>query len=211
MDILWEDVAKLLLAIALGGLVGAEREYRAKAAGLRTMILICLGCALVTVVSGKLLAPGDTTRIVANILTGIGFLGAGVIFKDHNRVSGITTAATIWVSASLGIAVGLGYFLLATVTTGFILAILVAFMFMERVIDRTNESHTYVITFQAGADHLAQIENVFRECDLRAERPEKRYANGLLTLICEADGKPANHAAAAQKITAFPFVMSVEA
>lgn len=210
MEVLWEDVLKLLLAIVLGGLVGAEREYRAKAAGLRTMILICLGCCLVTIVSGKLSAPGDTTRIVANILTGIGFLGAGVIFKDHNRVSGMTTAAIIWVAASMGIAIGLGYFLLATVATGLVLAVLLVFMFMEQYIDSKNEEHAYQIRLEAGLEHVQAIEAAFKHHNLRVSKPVKHYASGLLTYTCEAAGKPENHAAAAYMISQFPFIRNLE-
>ena len=92
--------------MAIGTVIGAEREYRNKTAGFRTMILLCTGSALITVVSGHI--TGDSTglsRVTANIITGIGFLGAGAIFKDGNEINGLTTAATIWITAALGMAV----------------------------------------------------------------------------------------------------------
>lgn len=95
---------KLALAVLIGGLIGAEREYRSKFAGFRTMILISLGSFLFSTFSIYL---AGTDRIASNIVTGIGFLGAGVIFKSDNRINGITTAATIWAVAALGMGVAM--------------------------------------------------------------------------------------------------------
>src|SRR5215207_8430240 len=98
---------RFLLVILVGGLIGAEREYRSKSAGFRTMILICLGSFLFTTFSIHI--SGSTNdRIASNIVTGIGFLGAGVIFKSDNRINGITTAATIWAVAALGMGIADG-------------------------------------------------------------------------------------------------------
>ncbi len=110
-------VIKLALAVLIGGMIGAEREYRSKSAGFRTLTLICLGSTIFTIFSqiiGAGAAPGsgNPDRIASNIVTGIGFVGAGVIFKGDgtgSKVSGITTAAMIWVTAGLGIAIGAGY------------------------------------------------------------------------------------------------------
>src|SRR4029079_13396129 len=100
---------RILMVIIVGGLIGAEREYRSKSAGFRTMILICLGSYLFTTFSVYIsLASPD--RIASNIVTGIGFLGAGVIFKSDNRVNGITTAASIWAVAALGMGIALGQY-----------------------------------------------------------------------------------------------------
>src|SRR5687768_18514096 len=87
---------RFLLVIIVGGLIGAEREYRSKSAGFRTMILICLGSFLFTTFS-IYISGGTIDRIASNIVTGIGFLGAGVIFKSDNRINGLTTAVDIWV------------------------------------------------------------------------------------------------------------------
>src|ERR1700761_7297023 len=101
-------VIKLAVATVVGGLIGAEREYRSKSAGFRTLTLICLGSTIFTIFSQIVCAPGNPDRIASNIVTGIGFVGAGVIFKGEGsggKVSGITTAAMIWVTAALGMAI----------------------------------------------------------------------------------------------------------
>jgi len=101
---------RLLMACAMGGLIGVEREWRHKASGLRTNLLLCMGCALFTVLSGVLAGPGitDKSRVASNIVQGIGFLGAGLILHTRNRVLGLTSAATVFVVASIGMACGAG-------------------------------------------------------------------------------------------------------
>jgi len=96
-----ELVRRLLLAALIGGLLGAERELRRKSAGFRTNILIALGSAVFTIVSMTLSPKADPTRIAAQIVTGIGFLGAGTILRNRDGVHGLTTAATVWVNAAL--------------------------------------------------------------------------------------------------------------
>src|ERR1700752_2697526 len=105
------DIVKILLSFALGSLLGIEREYKKKPAGFRTLIMITVGATLFTILSNRIAANPD--RIAANIITGIGFIGAGVIFKEGVKVSGMTTAATIWISAAIGMATGYGAFPLA--------------------------------------------------------------------------------------------------
>ena len=109
MDITFqsETALQLLFSFIIGTAIGIEREYRSKAAGLRTMIMICLGSTIFTELS-MVIGNGSEDRIASNIITGIGFLGAGVIFKDGLSISGITTATTIWITAALGMAVGAG-------------------------------------------------------------------------------------------------------
>jgi putative Mg2+ transporter-C (MgtC) family protein len=104
------DLLKLLFACLAGGLIGVEREFRDKSAGFRTLILICLGATLFTMMSPRFAAIGDPGRIAAGIVSGIGFLGAGVILRDRGRIMGLTTAATIWMTAAIGMAIG-GQFL----------------------------------------------------------------------------------------------------
>jgi putative Mg2+ transporter-C (MgtC) family protein len=127
----WDDnLARLTLAAVLGGAIGFERELRDREAGLRTHLLVCLGSALFTIVSaygfrefltsGDQVIRADPTRIAAQIVTGIGFLGAGAIIRQGLSVRGLTTAATLWVAAAIGIAAGAGYYpgaVLGTVVT----------------------------------------------------------------------------------------------
>jgi putative Mg2+ transporter-C (MgtC) family protein len=126
-------IGRLLLAGLLGGLVGAEREYRQKAAGLRTNILIAVGSALFTVMSIELVQDrdGDPSRIAAQIVTGIGFLGGGAILRTHGNVQGLTTAATIWMNAAIGVAAGSGRWLIAVAATVTTLVVLIALQPLE--------------------------------------------------------------------------------
>jgi putative Mg2+ transporter-C (MgtC) family protein len=128
---------RLLLAAALGALLGLEREYRRKPAGLRTNILIGVGSALFAIVSIEIGRAGGTPdRIAAQIVTGIGFLGAGAILRGRGNVHGLTTAATIWVNAAIGIAAGAGLFAVASIAAGLTLAVLVLLPPLENYFDR---------------------------------------------------------------------------
>ncbi len=119
-------VFKLLIAFVFGVLIGYDRERSGKAAGIRTQMLICVGSALLAGISIYLgpkygASPADPARLMAQIVTGIGFVGAGVIIKSQHRVSGVTTAATIWTTAAVGIAVGSGFYFAAIATTVLVL------------------------------------------------------------------------------------------
>jgi putative Mg2+ transporter-C (MgtC) family protein len=134
----FEVIQRLLLSVALGAVLGFEREWRQKYAGLRTNILIALGSTLFTVMSIDLSASsgGDQTRIAAQIVTGIGFLGAGAIMRTGGGIRGLTTASMIWVNAAIGVAVGGGEYHLAVIATGVTLVVLVLLNPVERWIDR---------------------------------------------------------------------------
>ena len=121
--------SKLLLACVLGGLIGYEREARHKSAGLRTKILVCLGSCLVMMISVNFRSDtgSDAARIAAQVVSGIGFLGAGAIMKEGLSVTGLTTAACLWVVAGVGLAVGLDYYAGALMTTGFVFLVLRVF------------------------------------------------------------------------------------
>ncbi len=132
-DVTW----RLLLAAGLGAAIGLEREYRQKPAGLRTNILIALGSALFTILSGIMgHEAGTADRISAQIVTGIGFLGGGAILRSGNTVHGMTTAATIWVNAAIGMAAGAGHFALATITATLTLVVLVLLPPIETYFER---------------------------------------------------------------------------
>jgi putative Mg2+ transporter-C (MgtC) family protein len=128
----WDEaLLRLALAATLGGLIGVERELRERQAGLRTHLLVALGSGLFTIVgaygfheflnSGASVVRTDPTRIAAQIVTGIGFLGAGAIIRQGLSVRGLTTAATLWVVAAVGMAAGAGYYSVAVITTGLVL------------------------------------------------------------------------------------------
>ena len=130
-------VTRLLLAVGLSAALGLEREYRHKPAGLRTITLIGMGSALFTIVSiGFAGASGTSDRIAAQIVTGIGFLGAGAILRGNADVHGLTTSATIWVTAAIGMAVGAGLYSVATAATALTLVVLAVVGPVERSFER---------------------------------------------------------------------------
>src|SRR5690606_6490386 len=109
------DIVKIICSIIAGNILGVEREFKDKSAGLKTITVICLGSTLFTILSFKMGAGDseDATRIASYVVSGIGFLGAGVIFKDGITVSGLTTASIIWMAAAIGMSLGFGEFVLA--------------------------------------------------------------------------------------------------
>lgn len=135
MDIFNEEVVKLLLALLVGGLVGIERDVRDKAAGFRTLIFICVGSTLFTIFSFQISSSGsggDSARIAASIVSGVGFLGAGVILRQQGRVRGLTIASTIWLVAALGMGIGAGQYRFTLIATAVILVVLWLFPLIER-------------------------------------------------------------------------------
>lgn len=119
-----ELALRLVLALVLGAAIGLERAFRQQAAGLRTHALVALGAALFTIVSAYAFKGTDPTRIAAQIVTGIGFIGAGTILHYRGSVRGLTTAASLWAMAAVGMAAGAGLYVLAILGTGLVLAVL---------------------------------------------------------------------------------------
>ncbi|TKJ30060.1 MAG: magnesium transporter MgtC [Chloroflexi bacterium B3_Chlor] len=123
----WELVSRLILAAFFGFLIGLEREFRGQAAGERTHALVALGAAAFALISGRAFPGGDTARVAAGVVTGIGFLGAGMILKKEGaKIEGLTTAAGLWAVGSMGLAIGAGMYLLGTVTAALVGLILAA-------------------------------------------------------------------------------------
>ena len=120
----WEPILRLVIAVIMGGLIGIERETYHKPAGIRTHMLVCLGAALFTIVSIISFPDGDFIRITAGIVTGIGFLGAGTIFKSKDTIKGLTTAASLWAVAGIGLAIGAGLYIITVAAAILIVIIL---------------------------------------------------------------------------------------
>jgi putative Mg2+ transporter-C (MgtC) family protein len=137
------DIVAIVLAVVFGAAIGLEREISGKAAGLRTNVLICLGAAVFTIISKRMgiTANASTTRIAAQIVTGVGFLGAGAILQDRGGIHGLTTAATIWLVASIGMASGAGFYTLAVISTFVAIVVLLGFGQLEKPLQRYGRRH----------------------------------------------------------------------
>jgi putative Mg2+ transporter-C (MgtC) family protein len=159
-----EEAAQVSVAFLIGSILGLEREFRSKPAGFRTMILISVGSCLYTILSQELGGISSSDRIASNIVTGIGFIGAGVIFKEGISVNGLTTAALIWVTAALGMAIGYKNYPLAIVVTLIVVVALFVLEPVQRVINRFHRVKDYKIrTIEAGNNFKKDLEIFFSE------------------------------------------------
>ncbi len=160
------SAARLILAAVLGGAIGLERESKHRPAGLRTNLFICVGAAMFTLLSDELAVKfiGDHTRIAAQIIPGIGFIGAGSILHNRgNLITGITSAATLFVVASVGMAVGGGMYLIATFATALILLCLFLLGYAEQHFNLKLAVHTYEVTGQKAEEMTAEVNGIL-EC-----------------------------------------------
>jgi len=179
MDFLTEDIYKLLISFLLGAIIGTEREYRSKSAGLRTMILIAVGSTLFTILSKKI--GTDADRIAANIVTGIGFLGAGIIFRENNRVVGITTAAIVWVTAALGMGIGAGMYAVTLgcfVISGMSLVILSP---IQKYIRNKRQIRNYRLMCVYQKSSLKNYEEIFKTYNMTILRGEQNRSGSHIT------------------------------
>ena len=162
-------IGRLLVACLLGALVGLEREVKRKSAGVRTNLLICMGSAFFTLLSAVLAgdANPDKGRVASNIVQGIGFLGAGLILHNRSRVSGLTSAASVFVVASIGMACGAGLYAAAVVATGIVILALELVGFLER---RANIKIFPLIYEARGSDQTRMLESILGAMDKAGER-----------------------------------------
>lgn len=158
---------RFALALLWGGIIGSERQYRSKSAGFRTMIMISLGACFFTLISKLIGGELNGDRIASNIVSGIGFIGAGVIFKGENRVNGITTAATIWVVAAVGMAIGAGYYFAAACCSILMILILAILPYLEKFLDELNQLKNYSIKTAYSKDSLEKIETIFEGINVK--------------------------------------------
>ena len=188
MDITYTDVLKIGIAFVLGALLGIEREYRNKPAGFRTLIMITVGATVFTILSYRI-NSATPDRIAANIITGIGFIGAGVIFKEGMKVSGMTTAATIWMAAAIGMSVGYGAYYLAGGVTLLMLFILILLSRLEGVFEKMHQVKFYRISFMATDCSLEDLENRFTEIGLKFRKYKEAKNNNEITVYYKFSDK----------------------
>ncbi len=175
------DLWRLLAAIAGGAVIGLDRELADKPAGFRTNIMICLGAALFTLVSMRVGGEGlgDRTRIAAQIVTGVGFLGAGAIIQFRGSVIGLTTAATIWAVASVGMAFGAGFFVLGLIGTLLASGVLFGLGYAERRIDQWRSVAHLEVELSATHETVELVEQVARETGVRITLNLDKAPSGL--------------------------------
>ena len=188
-----EILIRMLLAALWGGIVGAERQYRSKSAGFRTMIMISMGACFFTMMSMFIGDPSNRDRIASNIVTGIGFLGAGVIFRGDNRVNGITTAATIWTVAAVGMGIGAGHYFASACASVLILIVLSVLPYFEKVIDRLNQSKVYSVTCLYKEDVENHFEILLKKFQLTYKLTKQAKEGIDILMTWETQGHSKNH------------------
>ena len=187
-------MAQLALATLLGGAIGLERELGGKPAGLRTNILICLGAVLYTSLSIDIAGDrADPGRVAAQIVTGVGFIGAGTILHARGAVSGLTSAATIWVVAAIGVALGSRHYLEAIGTTLFAVAVLQGLGRVEQLIERHTTRSRITVHARPDPSPLEELQTVVGRAGLEVVRVAQRRENVDLVLDYEFRGPKRLH------------------
>jgi putative Mg2+ transporter-C (MgtC) family protein len=205
----YRDLLLIFLSIIIGLIIGAEREYRNKTAGLRTLMLVCVGSCTFTILSIKI-GVDNPDRLAANIVTGIGFLGAGTIFRDENKVNGITTACTIWVTAALGVCIGSGHIYLAMLTTGVVIFVLWALIAVEQLIDQVNKVQIYKITIEYAVGTAKEFEGLIAGYGLKSYRLTQIKTDGKLTIHWKVTGPMKKHDELAAYLLSDPAIHRIE-
>ncbi len=181
MDLTQSTTARLLMACAMGAVIGMEREWRHKASGLRTNMLICMGAALFTIMSAVLAGDNSPNKgqVASNIVQGIGFLGAGLILHTTNRVLGLTSAATVWVVAAIGMTCGAGLYIEALIAT---VIVYVSLHFIGLMESRSGWKHYPMLYEVRGSDEktmFAAILSVLDKARLRLNIVERDTVGAL--------------------------------
>lgn len=171
----YNGIFRLFLGLIAGGLIGLNREKFNRAAGFRTHILICMGSCLIMLISIYIpqeyldFKTGDPGRIAAQVVAGIGFLGAGAIIKNGDHVKGLTTAASIWVSAALGLAIGSGMLWVALATLTLVLFALIVLEKVGRIIFSKKQFKTLAIKLRQTSVNIDSIENILKKFNIKYE------------------------------------------
>lgn len=199
------QILPILISIVCGAVVGFEREFKNKSAGFRTLILICFGSTIFTLLSRMGHLSDD--RIAANIVTGIGFLGAGVIYHGKFSVQGLTTAAVIWTMAAIGMMIGFGHYGLALVLTGSMVVILSLFQKMELLLANVYFIRNIRVTFQdIQMSNLREFEVFMQEHQIKLNRKGMEKEGEHLTVLYEVTGTRKNIRRANEKIVSLDYV-----
>jgi putative Mg2+ transporter-C (MgtC) family protein len=203
-----EELVKLLIALFAGAIIGAEREYKSKAAGFRTVILITVGSTLFTMISNYISNDG---RVASNIVTGIGFLGAGAIFREGMNVKGLTTATTIWISAAIGMAIGIGRYEFAFVALIIVMMVLLSFTWIQMLIERSNKIETYNITFVHSDEFdLEDLLILIKNFDLTVSISKKTKNQNMHSCVFSIQGRAKNHENLVKELFSSKFILGFD-
>ena len=195
-----EDLLKIMIAILIGGIIGLERELHSKAAGLRTISLITVGATMFTVLSFKFVGA-STAQVASTIVTGVGFLGAGAILFTEGRVKGLTTATSVWVAAALGMAIGLGQYVLGIAATLVVIVILDLYTRLARWLDiKGRELRSYEIAFTDRPGKDKEIEKLFAEYRMVIHTHRPMRVDKVRKDTWEIDGRAADQYVLAKKL-----------
>ncbi len=184
----WQTVTEVLiksvLAVVIGGFIGSERARHGRAAGMRTHILVCLGAALTSMLSiyvAAVTGSGDVLRIPAQVISGIGFLGAGmIILKNNNVITGLTTAAGVWTTSIIGIAIGYGFYSGAVIVAALFLIAIVLFSKLERRKKSTEVIYLEIDDMYRANDICAEVKKMIKtECNCKTQAPKSECQGHL--------------------------------
>lgn len=190
-SVAYEDLVSVAVSVICGGIIGFEREFKNKSTGFRTIVLICLGSTLFTIVSR--FGVGSDDRVSANIITGIGFIGAGVIFKDKLSVLGLTTAAVIWTTAAIGMTVGIGYYGMALVFTVITFIVLSLVTKIETLIEKLQKNKTINIDFSdADCSYLELLKEKIQANRLKCKIVQVSKKDNKLSVVILISGTKEN-------------------
>lgn len=175
----YEHIIQILASLVAGSVLGIERGFHGKPAGFKTMILICVSSCLFTILSVNLVS-GD--RIASNIVTGIGFIGAGVVFKEGGNIRGITSAAIIWMASAIGMCIGFHHYTLAIFVLLVTLLVMIVFFKFERVVDTFHHSKLYLIHFLSSEYSLDELEKEMTKLNITYKRNKTGKRNNVVNV-----------------------------
>jgi putative Mg2+ transporter-C (MgtC) family protein len=206
-------LVRLVVALVIGGAIGLEREFKGKPAGMRTNMLICVGSCLIMIISIEIaraaVRTSDPGRIAAQVVTGIGFLGAGTIIRSRFHIVGLTTAATIWALSGIGLAVGAGYIPLAIVTAILITITLVFIGYIEGRLETKRSYHVVQVTLERGEGIIRAVMAIFAAMRIPSDALEISRSGEVWHATFEYASSQERHHELVEKLSASPGVRGV--
>jgi putative Mg2+ transporter-C (MgtC) family protein len=205
-----EEIIMLLLAVWVGGLIGLEREFR-HGMGLRTLMLVCLGATMFTIYSDHFaFGEGDPRRIAAAVVTGVGFLGAGVILREKGRILGLTTAASVWAVAALGMGIGMGMYAMVAVGTLLMIGILWGIPRLT-LLSKARITRTYQATCSFDQEKHAELTALFHTAKLTVNKETISKHGDRMVCTWNVVGDPDSHKQVMQNFMTDPAVIEFDA